>query len=230
MRRNSTIAVVAGAAMALSVVGCGGSDSPSTSTAKKSMKGAGIGKQGRTVVGGSATFTSNATTAGELKKAGVAFTPTKNSPVKGASVIVPVKSGIMVVSTLVGATHGPGSIVFAANGKKVAFNNIAVNTRLRRVTGTVDGKKKQLYHMSVTNLQHTQMKSGSVTGTGMSVTLAKQAASTLNKGLGVKVFKKGLKMGSVTLVVETKKSGSGSTTAKAKATTKAATTTTKSGK
>ena len=169
------------------------------------MKNAGIGAQGRQIVSGSATFTTNSETQALLAKDGVKFVSAKNSSVKGASVIVPVSSGSIVVSSFIGSAHGPGSVVFAANGKKVAFTNIVVNTRLRRVSGMVNGKRTQLYRMSVRNLTHADLKGGSISGTGITTTLSKQAASKLNKELGVTTFKKGLKMGSITMVVTTKK-------------------------
>ena len=205
MRRNSAVAVVSGVCLTLAFAGCGGSDSKSTTAAPKSMKNAGIGSQGRSVVGGSVTFTTNADTEARLAKDGIKFASAKNSSVKGSSVIVPVSSGSIIVSNLIGSAHGPGSVVFAANGKKVAYTNIVVNTRLRRVSGVVNGKRSQLYHMSINNLKHANLNGGSISGTGITTTLSKQAASRLNKGLDVTTFKKGLKMGTITMVVVTKK-------------------------
>lgn len=205
MRRNSTVAVVTGACLALSFAGCGGSDSKSSTSAAKSMKAAGIGSQGRSVVGGSVTFTTNPETVARLAKDGVRFAPAKNSQVKGSSVVVPVSSGSIVVASFIGSAHGSGALVFEAKGKKVAFTNIVVNTRLRRVSGMLNGKKVQIYHLSINNLKHTDLKGGSISGTGITTTLSKPAASKLNKELGVTTFKKGLKMGSITMVVTTKK-------------------------
>ena len=210
MRRKSATVMFSAMFAALVVTGCGGSDSSSKSTTAKK---AAPKSQSRSIVSGSATFSSNPTTSAELTKAGVTVTATKPAKVQGTSVVVPVSSGNIVVATAIGSAHGDGSVVFASKGKKVAYDKVVVNTRLRKVSGVVGGKRETLYILSVSNIKQAKMQAGEVTATGLSVKLGKKAAVLLNKNLGSKVFKPGLKMGNVTLTVKTKKMAHTSTAA-----------------
>ena len=223
MRRNIATVLFSSIFAALVVTGCGGSDSSTKST---SAKKAVFATQSRTIVSGSVTFTSNPTTSAELTKSGVSVSANKPAKVQGTSVVLPVDSGNIVVSTAIGSAHGTGSFVFSANGKKVVYDKVVVNTRTRRVTGVVGGKREPLYHLSLSNIKQSKMQAGDVTATGLSVTLTKKAASLLNKDLGTKAFKNGLKMGNVTLTVKTKKTAHKAMVKSSKSSTS---TTTKSG-
>lgn len=206
MRRNPAVLFVASAAVAIAVAGCGGSDSGSkgSSSTKKQPS---IAAQSRTVVGGNATFIANPATSAALKQAGVSASAARDTAVKGSSVIMPLKSGTIVVASMIGSVRSPGSIVYKAAGKQVVFANVVVNTRLRRVSGKLNGKERVgVYQVSVNNLKQSRVKANTVMGTGLSLTLTKKAAAALNGGLGVKVFKKGMKMGTLTLTVVTRKS------------------------
>jgi len=205
MRRNPAVLVVTSAAVALAITGCGGSDSSSSksSTAKKQPS---LAAQSRTVVGGNATFIADPATSAALKKAGVSASAARNTAVKGSSLVMPLKSGNIVVASLIGSTRSPGAIVYKTSTKQVAFANVVVNTRLRRVSGQLNGKDRMgVYQVSVNNLKQSRVKANTVMGTGLSLRLTKKAAAALNSGLGVKVFKKAMKMGTLTLTVVTKK-------------------------
>jgi len=166
------------------------------------------------------TFTASPATSAEIAKAGVTVTANKPSKVQGTSIVVPVDSGNIVVATAIGSARGTGSIVFASKGKKVVYDKVVVNTRLRKVSGLVGGKRQTLYILSVSNIKQAKMQAGEVTATGLSVKLAKKAATLLNKDLGSKVFKPGMRMGNVTLTVKTRKTAPESKASTTKTTTK----------
>ena len=230
--RTSIIAGVTALVLTAGLTACGGSSKTTTSTSKSKPS---TSAQARTIVGGSTTLTINPGTAAKLKAAGITVVPSAPGKVAAGAAVLPADGGRIIVKSLIGSVHSSAGLTFQKGASKVVFENVAVNTESRKITGsyTAKGAKSPvriaIYQMRLKGLTSAKGKNGALVAKQIDLVLARGAVALLNTGLNVKIFRNKQPFGTASFTVVTKNKA---TTKKKKHTSKksSSTTTSKSSK
>jgi len=230
-RRSANTAVVTAvaAALTLSLAACGGSDSTPDSTAK--AKHPSTASQARAIVSGATTFTPDPSAIARLKAAGVTVKPSAPGKATATTIVIPANGGRIVVKSLIGSVHSAVGLTFAKGASKVTFENLAVNTESRKVTGSYKGNRIAVFQLRLVNMAAGKGADSAVVATGLKLVYARAAASIVNSVLKVNVLKAKQPFGKATFTVVAKKTGSSasdSSKKKKKKSSKKSTTTTTS--
>ena len=219
-RRPAVAAIVAAG---LVVAGCGSGsngDNTSGSTAATSgtssnAPGASTAATGGTRSGTSATITyapGKATVIGKstdiavdpavstaLKQVGIAVAAV--APATGGTTLrLPVSGGQVVVATLAGIIDHTGGLALSHAGKSVALTNIVIKTKTKHLTATVGRRSMRIFDLNLASPQRGSGAHGTTVET-IKLTVTPQAATALNRGLGVSAFKAGQDFGTATLTL-----------------------------
>jgi hypothetical protein len=178
------------AAVALGVIACGSSSSPTTSSTSPT-----------TVVGRSTSVVVSPATTKLLKANEI--TVTAVAPAKVSRVILlPTTSGHFVVSSATGRVEDTGAIKLSHAGTSVQFTGFVVDTESKQVTAAVGGLRAPIFDLTLSSLAHTTGPSGTAVFGGIKLTLTEEAATTLNSDLGVNnVFKAAQEFGVATQTI-----------------------------
>ncbi|MGK2931582.1 MAG: hypothetical protein ACSLFD_02190 [Solirubrobacterales bacterium] len=155
------------------------------------------GAQAEKISGGTTKLKVDKPVAKVLKQNGVSLAPVKPAKVKGGGVVFPITGGDLNLKTAAGTLRHSGGLKFAAGGKRLVAKKFVVKTGKGNVlTAEVGGTRVNLLKL---NLSKAQVKR---TGLGLRVSkvgasLTGTAAKALNATFGVKLFRKGLRIGHV---------------------------------
>lgn len=162
------------------------------------MLGLGSGAaQAEKIAGGTTKLKLDKPVAKVLKQNGVKLAPVSPAKVKGGGVVFPITGGKLNLKTGAGTLRHSGGLKFVAGGKKLVAKSFVVKTGKRNVlSGKVGGTRVNLLKL---NLNKAKVKRN---GLGLTVSkvgasLTGTAAKALNTTFGVKLFKKGLRLGHV---------------------------------
>jgi hypothetical protein len=127
----------------------------------------------------------------------------KVTPVKPASVVkgqisFPITGGNLNPATAAGTIRHSGGLRFQAGKRKLVVRNFTVNTVKRTLTAQVGKARVPLLSLNLSKAKVSRNGLGVVVR-NVGVALTGTAASALNKTFKVKLFKKGLRIGSVTV-------------------------------
>ncbi|MGK2956286.1 MAG: hypothetical protein ACSLFI_11540 [Solirubrobacterales bacterium] len=155
------------------------------------------GAQAEKIAGGTTKLKVDKPVAKVLKRNGVSLAPVKPAKVMGGGVVFPITGGDLNLKTAAGTLRHSGGLRFAAGGKKLVATSFVVKTGKGNVlSGKVGGSRVNLLKL---NLSKAKVKRN---GLGLTVSkvgasLTGTAAKALNATFGVKLFKKGLRLGHV---------------------------------
>ena len=209
-RRASAIALTALIAVGLAACGSSSSSNSSsssaasttaTSSATSSTSSSGAPA---TVIGRSTAVTVNPVIAAALKKASITVAPVAPATAKKVVFVFPESGGQVVVATLAGTINHTGGLTFSHAGKSVTLTNFVINTTSKQLTATAGGGSLPVFDLGLASLKRVSGPGGTIVATNIKLDLTSQAASALNSGLGVTLFKGGMHFGIATLTVAVK--------------------------
>lgn len=193
-RRLSILPMLA--VVVLGATACGSSSSStSTATTPASAPVAVAGRSTSVVV--------NPATAQVLKQNGITVAPVAPATAKKA-LVFPVSGGRITVATLAGTVNHTGGLTFSHSGKSVQLTSFTINTTTKQLTALAGGQRVPILNLDLASLKRASGPNGTVVARNIKLTLTSQAASALNSGLGVSIFKAGLPFGVATLTVAVK--------------------------
>lgn len=199
-RRLSVLPVLA--VVALGVAACGSSSSSSTTTSSTptttTPASAPVAVAGRSTV-----VVVNPATAQALKQNAITVTPIAPASAK-TGLVFPVSGGQIVVASLAGTVDHTGGLSFSHSGKSVQLTSFIINTTTKQLTALAGGQRVPILNLDLAALKRASGPNSTVIAKNIKLTLTSQAATALNKGLGVSIFKAGLPLGVATLTVAVK--------------------------
>ena len=110
----------------------------------------------------------------------------------------------MTRSHRAGTVDHTGGLTFSHSGKSITLTSFVINTGTKQLTAEVGGQRVAIFHLNLASLKRATGPHGSVVARNIKLTVTSQAASTLNSGLGVSIFKGGQHFGIATLTVAVK--------------------------
>lgn len=199
-RRLSVLPVLA--VVALGVAACGSSSSSSTTTSSTptttTPASAPVAVAGRSTV-----VVVNPATAQALKQNAITVTPIAPASAK-TGLVFPVSGGQIVVASLAGTVDHTGGLSFSHSGKSVQLTSFIINTTTKQLTALAGGQRVPILNLDLAALKRASGPNSTVIASNIKLTLTSQAATALNSGLGVSIFKAGLPFGVATLTVAVK--------------------------
>jgi hypothetical protein len=206
--RLSAIAVIVAAGFV--VAACSSSSSSSNTSSSSTAETSGTSSSTSatttyapalaTVIGKRTNVVVNPAVSAVLKHAGITVTAVAPATAK-ASLLFPVSGGRIVVATLVGTVDHTGGLSFSHSGKGVTLTNFVINTNTKQLTATVSGQSLPIFDLNLASLKRASGPHGTIVASNIKLTVASQAATALNGGLGVSTFKGGMNFGIATLTV-----------------------------
>ena len=154
-----------------------------------------------TVTGKNTDLTLDASTATALKNAGVQVSPVSPATATSSGAVsFPITGGTLTQAGLKGQITHSGGLKFTHSGKTVTATDFVLNTTQGTLSATVNGKHVTLLAVSLTAMARTT--SGSeIVASGITSTITTSAAVLLDARLVVKVFTKGLPIGTLTAYI-----------------------------
>ncbi len=116
-------------------------------------------------------------------------------------ILFPTTSGHIVISSAKGRVEDTGGLELAHASKTIQLTAFVVDTESRQVTAAVGGLRVPVFDLTLSSVAHTTGPSGTAVFGGVKLRLTNQAATALNSGLGVNVFKAGENFGVATLTI-----------------------------
>ena len=153
-----------------------------------------------TVIGKSTDVVVNPAVSAAFKHAGITITAIAPATAK-AALLFPVSGGQIVVATLAGTVLHSGGLTFRHGGKSVTLTNLVINTNTKRLTATVGGHTMPIFDLNLTSPNGTSGPNHTLVASNIKLTVRSRAATALNNGLGVSIFKVGMNFGMATLTV-----------------------------
>jgi len=141
-------------------------------------------------------------TAKALSSLGVKVTPTGRARAAGGGVRFPITGGNIDPATAAGRINHRGGLRFAAGGTRVVLKDyrVAVGKKIR-LSAKVGGAR--LHILELRGKPRVTRSGFNTNVSGLRAVLTAKAASALNRAFGVKAFKKGLRLGSVSVKSKT---------------------------
>lgn len=148
--------------------------------------------------GGSTTLKVAPATAKALSSLGVKVTPTGRARAASGGVRFPITGGSIDPATAAGRIDHRGGLRFAAGGTRVVLKDyrVAVGKRIR-LSARVGGARVHILELRGT--PRVKRSGFNTNVSGLRALLTGKAARALNRAFGVTAFKKGLRLGSVTV-------------------------------
>ena len=154
------------------------------------------------IAGGSTALKLDKPIAKVLKQNGVKVIPIKPAKVQKGAVTFPVTGGNLNPATAAGTIRHSGGLRFQAGGKKLATKNFVVKTGKGNVlSAQVGGARVNLLKLNLSKAKITRPGAG-INVSRVGVSLTGTAAKALNSTFGVKLFRKNLRLGHVTVKTE----------------------------
>jgi hypothetical protein len=206
--RQLAIALTVAAGLVVSACGSGSSGS------KTSSSGAAISRTSSgtpatstyssaraTVIGKSTDVRVNRAVLAALRHAGIATTAV--APATGMrTMLFPVSSGQIVVSTLAGTVDHTGGLAFRCSGKSVMLTNFVINTSTKQLTATVGRRSMPIFDLIFSLPMRARAARGTVVASRIKLTVTSRAATHLNSSLDVRTFKAGMNFGTAKLILK----------------------------
>jgi hypothetical protein len=146
--------------------------------------------------GGRTSLTVDRGTLKVLTDNDVSVTPVRGASAKGRTFTFPITGGAVDAKTLAGKIEHSGGLQFAAGGKKLTVVEFVIDTKKSVLTARVAGTKTRVPLLELDlGKAHITRGDGQVVVSNVRASLTGEAASALNKTFGVKLFKKGLAVG-----------------------------------
>jgi hypothetical protein len=158
-------------------------------------------KSGSTVIGRSTTVVLYPSFAAALKKEKITVAPVSPASITKTVLLFPISGGQIAVATFAGTLNHSGGLAFCHHSKKVTLTNFVLNTHTKRLTATVSGKLLPIFNLNLASLTHAKEPHRTMIATNIGLMVTPRAASALNSGLGVTIFKAGQVFGIATPVV-----------------------------
>jgi hypothetical protein len=185
----------------------------STVTAKIAILGLGLfglltaGAQANPVASGETSLKLDRPIAKVLKKNGVTVAPVKPAKAKKGALVFPVTGGKLDPVTAAGTLRHSGGIRFKAGRTRLVTKSFVVKTgKGNTLSGLVGGSRVNLLKLDLGKAKVKRTGLGvQVSKVGVSLTGA--AAKALNSTFGVKLFKRGLRLGHVVVKAQPKSVG-----------------------
>ena len=204
--RLSAIAVIAAAGLA--VAACGGSSGGSPSSGTAATGGASSSTSATTtyvsakatVIGKSTAVAVNPALAAALKRTGITVTAVAPATAKRA-LRFPVSGGQVTVKTLAGTVAHTGGLTFRHSGKSVRLTNLVINTQTKQLTAAVSGHSMPVFDLNHVRPKRVGGRHGALVARNVKLTVSSQAATALNRDLGVSTFRTGMSFGIARLTV-----------------------------
>lgn len=148
------------------------------------------------VEGGSTTLTVDKGTLGVLTDNKVSVKPIRGASASGRSFTFKITGGKVNSKTVAGTISHSGGLQFSAGGRKLAVQDFIIDTRKGVLTARVSGTKTRIPLLTL-SLKNAEIDKGDgkVVVSNVRASLTGDAAAALNKTFKVKLFKKGLKIG-----------------------------------
>jgi hypothetical protein len=153
-----------------------------------------------TVIGKSTDVVVDPAVSAALKQAGITVTAVAPATAK-TTLLFPVSGGQIVVATLAGTVDHTGGLTFSHGGKSVTLTNFVINTNTKRLTATTGTRSMPIFDLNLGSPRRASRPPGTVVASNIKLTVTSQAATVLNRGLGVGTFKAGMNFGIATLTV-----------------------------
>jgi hypothetical protein len=182
--------ILACAALTLGVAACGGDDNNGTTTTAAGTE--------LTLNGQDTTLALNPATAQVLKENKVKVAPIAPATASDAGISFPITGGQVNSDTLAGKIDHSGGLKFSAGGKDVELTDFVVDTTAGTLTAKTGGADLVTLDLDLTGLGKTT-EGDVIVATGITSGLTVEAANALNDAFSVKLFKKGIPMGKVTV-------------------------------
>lgn len=145
--------------------------------------------------GGSTTFALNAGVGKALQDAGVEVGVLKPATAGKRGIAFPISGGAIDPATGAGRIDHTGGLSFAAGGTRVALRNFQIKVGKRSTLSAKVGKGRlTIFNLDLAKAKVTRAGLGT-TVTGVRAKLTGGAAKALNAAFGVKLFAKGLEVG-----------------------------------
>ena len=201
-------------AVAVAAAACSSSSSTSTASKSPSAKASptftasstaspsvSATAQTITVTGKNTDLMLDAPTAQALKNAGVQVSPVSPATATSSGAVsFPITGGTLTEAGLKGQITHSGGLKFTHSGKTVTATDFVLNTTQGTLSATVNGKHVPLLAVSLAAMARTT--SGSeIVASGITSTITTSAAVLLDARLVVKVFTKGLPVGTLTVYI-----------------------------
>ena len=146
--------------------------------------------------GGRTSLTVDRGTLKVLTDNDVSVTPVRGASATGRTFSFPITGGAVDAKTLAGKIEHSGGLQFAAGGKKLTVVEFVIDTKKSVLTARVAGTKTRVPLLKLDlGKAHIERGDGHVVVRNVRASLTSEAASALNKTFGVKLFKKGLAVG-----------------------------------
>jgi hypothetical protein len=213
--RLSAIAVILAAGLAVAACDSGPGDSnasgsstaASSGTAATSRTSPGTwpkityASARATVIGKSTDVVVNPAVSAALRHADITVTAVAPATAE-TSLLFPVSGGQIVIATLAGTIDHTGGLTFRHGGKSVTLTSFVINTNTRRLTATVSGVSVPVFDLNLASSRHAGLRQDTVVASNIKLTVTSQAATVLNRDLGVSAFKARMKFGIAALNVQ----------------------------
>jgi hypothetical protein len=154
-----------------------------------------------TVIGKSTDVVVNPAVSAMLRHAGITVTAVAPATAE-TTLLFPVSGGQVVIATLAGTIDHTGGLTFRHGGKSVTLTSFVINTNTRRLTATVSGASVPIFDLNLASSRHAGLRHDTVVASNIKLTVTSQAATVLNRDLGVSAFKARMKFGIAALNVQ----------------------------
>ncbi len=126
----------------------------------------------------------------------VSVTPVRGASASGRTFTFPITDGSVNARTLAGTIEHSGGLRLSAGGKNLTVVDFVIDTRKSVLTARVAGTHTRIALLNL-NLKNAHIQKGKshVVVSNVRATLTGDAAAALNKTFGVKLFKRGLAIG-----------------------------------
>jgi hypothetical protein len=193
VRRPGLTALVAAAALAacMALAACG-DDSRDSGPVSTIEAGPEI-----TLTGNTTTLTLDGYTSGALETAGVKIEAVDPARHKGLRLVMPITGGTLTEGTLAGEIDTSGGIAFVAGNRRVAYEDLKIDTAVGQVFAGPSGKTP-VFDLDTRALSRSD-DAGVIVIDGVVALLSSGAAAELNEKLAVAAFKPRLVIGKLTV-------------------------------
>jgi hypothetical protein len=152
-----------------------------------------------TVTGARSTLAVDGITAGVLKGGGVTIEPIEPAASDDASISIPIIDGEITTGTLAGSIDHEGGIAFRANGRRIVYEDLRVDTVAEQVYSGA-GTRTPVFDLDMRSMKSLE-DGGAILIRDVVASFTAPAAKELNAGLGVSAFVPAQILGKLTMRV-----------------------------
>lgn len=153
------------------------------------------------LAGGTTTLTLSSAAAKALSRGGVKVKPIRPATTK-AGIAFPITGGSIDPATAAGTIESSGGLRFKLRGRRVTFKNFVARIgQSSSLTAKARKSRARIFKLNTRGAKVSRSQLATNVS-GIAASLTAKGARLLNSGLGVKVFKRGQRVGSVSVAAE----------------------------